>query len=217
MKKFFTLVLFVALSGATAFAAPDFGLSMGAGGFFTAGLGGGIKAEVLGYSYTTGVNLVGGGGYAFLDATFLELGFGISGGGATLKEESNIPGAVVSNADKGSFNALDLSVLGKYPIGLGSVTLFPLFGLDYQIVVSAKASDGAKYSDAGDLSALWFQFGAGADFPLGSALFIRGEFLYGLRVKNRLERNLIDAGSGTFKYKLGHGPTLKLAIGYKFF
>jgi hypothetical protein len=216
MKKAGMLALFGALISAAAFGIPQFGLSAGAGGFFTADIGGGMKTSGGEQTLTA----LGGGAYLFMDGVFAELGLAFSGGGTTQKSTGN-PDA------KGSYTALDFSVLGKYPVRLGPLNIFPLAGVDYQIVLSARDKDGADQTDmrgerlAPQLSTLWFQIGAGADFPFGKAFFVRGEFLYGLRARNKFEGHLIDLAKLTSgsdaKYKAGHGPTLRIALGYKFF
>jgi hypothetical protein len=215
MKKTGILVLFGTLISAAAFGLPEFGLSAGAGTFFAADIGGGMKTSDSKQTATS----VGGGGYAFMDGTFAELGLGFSGGGVT-QRNTGTPDA------KGSYAALDLSVLGKYPLRWGPLTIFPLAGIDFQIVLSARDKDGNDQTDmlgerlAPQLSTLWFQIGAGLDFPFGKAFFLRGEFLYGLRARNRFEGHLIDLAkiqNIDAKYKAGHGPMLKIAVGYKFF
>jgi hypothetical protein len=215
VKKIVMLALSGTLIGAAAFGLPKFGLSAGAGGFFAADIGGGMKTS--GGEQTTAA--AGGGGYVFMDAVFAELGFGISGGGTTQKS-TGIPDT------QGSYTALDLSVLGKYPVDLGFITLFPLAGIDYQIVVSAKDQDGGDQKDElGDLLApqlktLWFQIGVGFDFSLAGGFYLRGELLYALRARNKSEERRIDqAKLEGFEpqYQAGRGPVLKIAAGYKFF
>jgi hypothetical protein len=69
--------------------------------------------------------------------------------------------------------------------------------------------------------------GGGLDFAVDDNIFIRLEALYGLRLANKIERDLktnmypiIDAAkaagaSGESKTRLEHGLTVKLALGYK--
>jgi opacity protein-like surface antigen len=112
----------------------------------------------------------------------------------------------------GTFSALDLSLLGKYPFSLGRITVFPLLGFDYQIVVSAKV-DGVKADKPGDLSSFGFDFGGGLDFPLTDHLFLRGELLYAIRLPSKNLKDAKDASPDS-KYILGNGPTIKIAVGY---
>jgi hypothetical protein len=201
MKRTIMLALFVAALSAAAYATPDLSFSAGAGAYFS--YGGFLGMEGRGWERET--TAAGAGGFAFFDATFAEAGIGISGGGLS-----------GDSYDDGSYAALDLSLLGRYPFAAGPVTIFPLAGIDWKIALAVKDRDGHKESDSNirKMSALWFQFGGGVDFSFTRNLFLRGEFLYGLRVRNEMEKDLTDSFGG--EYKLGHGPTLKAAIGYKF-
>jgi hypothetical protein len=68
--------------------------------------------------------------------------------------------------------------------------------------------------------------GGGLDFVVADNIFIRLEALYGLRLANKIEKDLktnmdpiIDmakaaGASGESKTQLGHGLTVKVALGY---
>jgi opacity protein-like surface antigen len=219
MKKLLILVMF-AVIGTAAFAQiPEFKLSAGGGGLFAAGFGGGVEDPA--YSEKDTFVNIGGGAYAFFDATFAELAVGFQGGSATDKYED--PG--FSAEDKGSFMAIDISLLAKWPFIFGKLTVFPLLGIDYQIVLSRKWENGDQYTNPNgdeapmDFNALWFQLGAGVDYAITDALYVRGEILYGIRLKNQADKDWKDGYSYTgsdIKNLLGHGPTFKIGVGYKF-
>jgi hypothetical protein len=67
---------------------------------------------------------------------------------------------------------------------------------------------------------LWFKFGGGLDYDITSSLYLRGEFLYGLRLVNKAENDMKDSlddqGASDIKTRLGHGLTVKFAVGSKF-
>jgi hypothetical protein len=196
------------MMGAAVFAAPKFSLSAGAGGLFSTS---GIYRIKTGVDNQT-ITAVGGGGYVFFDAAFIEMTVEFFGGALN----GNIP-------DDWSYTALNLSFLGKFPLILGPLTLFPLAGADYRIALSVKDELGGSawpVSDTREYNALWFQFGGGADYSITKSLYLRGEFLYGFRLRNKEEKDDIRT-AGTWglraRYKLGRGPTLKIAVGYKFF
>jgi hypothetical protein len=113
-------------------------------------------------------------------------------------------------------------LLGKYPFGITKqLSLFPLLGINYQIMLSSKI-DGNEYQRDGedspmDFSALWFKLGLGVDFEFIPKLYGRLEALYGLRLPNKAENDMKDDWGDDAKTRLGHGLTVKLAIGYKFF
>jgi hypothetical protein len=67
--------------------------------------------------------------------------------------------------------------------------------------------------------------GAGGDFNINEKLYLRGEILYGLRTHNKFEKDTKDFSEDViedtdfdedFEIPLGHGPTFKLGIGYRF-
>lgn len=119
---------------------------------------------------------------------------------------------------------LTMGILGKYPIALGSFTVFPLAGIEYDANLSIKA-DGEKV-DKADLDAdvkasynmFWIKAGIGADFGINDNIYIRPTALFGYKLKSKLEKDYItdmkDAGGeasiNTFKYDIG------LSVGYKF-
>jgi opacity protein-like surface antigen len=185
----------------------------------------------------------GGGGYAFLDATYAELTIGFSGGSGKYKETSTYeqPGQPTQSdvdVEYSSIRNFSIGLLGKYPIAINpKLSVFPLLGKDYLICTAAKIADedyegfpddtGKRSDDSGDLSALWFKFGGGLDYSFSDKIYLRLEALYGIRLANKFEKDTKDyfekqyenAPPGVdvdIKTLLGHGITAKLAIGYKF-
>ena len=117
---------------------------------------------------------------------------------------------------------LGFGILGKYPFNFGKVTAFPLMGVEYRLALSVKDKDGNIIDDipgaddaSSDYSALWFQLGGGVDYALTDALYLRGSALYGIRLANKVETNEVDDDPDA-SARLGHGLTVKVAIGYKF-
>jgi hypothetical protein len=129
------------------------------------------------------------------------------------------------------FTSINLSLLGKYPFTISpKIKLFPLFGFDYQIVVSASL-EGEDADDPGDWSHFWFKFGGGFDYSINNNLFFRIEALYGFRLASKGEEDYADGMKAAYHlfYQqygitpgvtsdtlLGHGLSVKMAIGYKF-
>jgi hypothetical protein len=221
MRKTGLLVLVLAaFAAAGAFALPEFKISAGAGGYFTSDFGGGVEASMGGYTMSVKTPYAGGGGFAFLDATYAELSLGFFGGGGTSKTE--MPAGFGSSEEIDfSITGLDIGLLGKYPFAVSDkLTVFPLLGITYRVMLSVKEKEsGIEYDDPGDFSALWFKLGGGLDYSFTDALFLRGDLLYGLRLANKMEKDMIDdmdyPGADT-KALLGHGLEVKLAIGYRF-
>ncbi|MDR1362625.1 MAG: hypothetical protein LBJ35_01050 [Spirochaetaceae bacterium] len=169
---------------------------------------GGIFAQEFGIS-------VGAGG--FIGGDF---GGGVDikvGGGGKMKMSSEI----YSQDMDWSIMSRNIGILVKYPFLIDSKLLvFPLLGIDYQIVTSAKDKDGnywRYYGDGGpgDFSALWFKLGGGLDFAVAEKLYLRFEALYGIRLANKYEndvKDLYESMGADATTRLGHGPAVKLAV-----
>ena len=206
-------------------------ISAGVGGFFGSDFGGGAEASktVSGteIKMNTKMPYFGGGGFVFLDATYAELSLGFFGGSGKVKQTiEGIPGMSSSSEADVSIMNFNIGLLGKYPIGISEkLTVFPLLGIEYDVCLSAKTG-GSKVDKPGDFSALWFKLGGGVDYDLTEKIYLRFEALYGLRLKNKFEKDTETAYSALFqssrisdpetKTLLGHGLTAKIAAGFRF-
>jgi hypothetical protein len=205
MKKLVLFSVFAALVAGGAFALPEFKLGAGAGGYFTGDFAGGVKGD----GYSTFTPYFAGGGFAFFDATYAELSLGIFGGSGEWQTHRNNRPTVYSDV---SLAGLDIGLLVKYPFFIKKFSIFPLLGINYRAVFSAKMED-EEFDNPEDLGALWFKFGGGLDYFFTDNIFLRGEALYGLRLKNEFEDD--NSGSGVDS-RLGHGLEVKIAVGYQF-
>ena len=188
------------------------------------------------------MNQLSFGGLLFFDATYGELSISMQRGNNNWKQILDIAG-IESNkpsTGKGWETMLGFTVLGKYPFHIGErLTLFPLLGIEYQITLVQERTqpDGWVYSrDNGvwerdkdgnayklsDWNSLFVDIGGGADFFITESIFIRGEFLYSIRLKTSYEKKNIEymkAMSGDSDPKLTgltSGPSLRLSAGYRF-
>jgi hypothetical protein len=217
-------------------AASAVDLSVGCGGFFASDFGAGfaglkLKSDKYKIDQVTTAPWYGGGFNLFFDVTYVEMGVGFTFAGGEPKRVINGKEEDVGDVSLSGvvFNA---GVLVKYPIAVReALTFFPAVGADYALCASAKQKvndkveimDGSKGGPtAGDLSALWFRFGAGFDCKILEHLFLRPAVLYGIRLSNKVERDNVDASKkvassdGTVESPLGHGLSVRLGIGYKF-
>jgi opacity protein-like surface antigen len=239
MKKLLMLIAISVIVGGAVFAqesegekAPaqkksgGFGLSIGGGGLFSADFTS-WTAPDLDPKDSMDQTTAGGGFGLFFDATYVEVDLAMVFGST---KYNNKDSEKLFLDDK-SINqtALRIGALGKYPISLSDkVTFFPLLGLDYHIVLNAtldgedpykdkKDADGNDMTATGELSALWIKLGVGADFALTDKLFLRGEFLYGLGLNNKSERDQIKSwkDNDTTATALDHGLDVKVLVGYK--
>jgi hypothetical protein len=210
IKNSLLMLVFLGLIAGNSFAQaqsePESWFSIGAGGYFASDFGGGVETS----SSKMETPYVGGGILAFFDATYAELTVGMFGANGDIDKERSMFG-------------IDFGLLGKYPFKLGeNFSIFPLLGIEYHLVLTALDNDEYQFQNDNedapvDLSALWFKAGAGLDFSFDKTLYLRGELLYGLRIVNKYEMDLVDSeGSGATSL-LGHGLNIKLALGYRFY
>jgi opacity protein-like surface antigen len=214
-KRAFAILVLLAFMATGAFAQ---GISMAAGGglLFDWSDNNGVDIKSGGVSGYTGLQNLSYGGFGFIDVAYAELDVSFAYGQLTWVND--YPG------NKGTENfgtalQLGLTLLGKYPIGLGGFTLFPLVGADYNMVLSGKDKDGHSYDDAGDLSQFGLLAGAGLDFPFSDAFFLRAEALFHLRFPSKVIKDAADANktSGvSVDTTLGIGPRIKIGLGYRF-
>ena len=204
---------------------PKFRMSAGGGGFMAGGFGGGIQwanGERMEMPYA------GGGMYLYLDAKYAEAFIGYSAAGGTWKSADVSDQNSLPQMQRA---CLSVGVLVKYPIGVGRVQLFPLFGIDYEASISGslKSPDGSVYDfdgagghpNADALSASWVMFGGGVDYGLGRTVYLRAELLYGLRTPNSFEIERANVEKAKYNNEevetvAGNGIIFKAGIGVKF-
>jgi hypothetical protein len=205
-KRIFLALLLVTLAAGGAFAQVQ--LSAGAGGNFAVSFDSfKYDGEDAGSGRT-----VGGGAFAFFDATYVEADVGLLFGGQKSKEPDG------DWEDGLSVTYLTLAVYGKYPIDLGGFTLFPMLGVQMNLGLGASFDgEAVEFDDPskGDyLNLFWIKAGVGADFSLSEKLYLRPSLLYGINFGSKVTR---DAKSGDDKYSsFHHGLDVRVALGFKF-
>jgi hypothetical protein len=191
MKKSLIFTVLFAIGVAAALPAQDFSMSAGVGGLYSTQFDGGYSTT-LGYVHYP---VSGFGGFLFFDASYVEASAGVFFG--KMSQETKL----ITHKEYISLTSVNIGVLGKYPIELGSFVLYPLLGVEYDVNIVAKDEDGAPVKDKHDkanalqFNALWFKGGIGADFSITDSIYIRGQALYGARLVNQYEKDIIDAGS----------------------
>jgi len=184
------------------------------------------------------------GGFLFFDATYGEFSVFIQGGNNLYQENMIYSTASLTDSKgTGSELHLGLSLLGKYPFIINEkITWFPMLGIAYQIaLVQKRQPDGGliynrskgrlpedrdKNEDPYPLSAwnsFWINIGAGLDYQITKALFVRGELLFGFRLPTVYELGALEVVkkppmnvSNPKLAGLTGGPSLKFGIGYRF-
>jgi len=218
-KKFLLVSVIAAFATVGAFAQVQ--MSAGAGFQFDGGRLGGIKLDSDNGMYMNNLNF---GGFLFFDATYAELSVGFGGG--PVNTVAIFDGKKITDkdivGDSISSTALDIGLLGKYPIEVGNLTVAPLLGAAYSIVLGQKDKDGNDlYENAGDAKAtensnLRLQAGVGTDIAINDNLYCRIQGLAHYRFPGKIFKDAADAMGGDIKAVGGFGGTFTLAVGYKF-
>jgi hypothetical protein len=216
MKKSFLVLALLAFMATGAFA-QGFSLSAGGGGLFDYSLNNGIQSYVDGSKYYIGYNNLSVGAFGFFDATYAELDVSFAYG--MLSYTFKFPG-YSEEGKAGIMYQLGFTLLGKYPMGLGGITLSPLLGVSYNMVLSGKY-DGVKFEKPMEDSQLGILGGVGLDFNFSRFVFLRTEAMFNLRFASKSMndgKNEQNAGFSGFSWKntLGMGPRFKIGVGFKF-
>jgi opacity protein-like surface antigen len=234
MKKILCLLgIACALArAASAFELPPFSLSAGGGLVQAFEPGGGGEWDVSGKTYDLKTSWMAGGAFGLFDAVYAEISLGFIAGSLTTQYDRSAF-QNLRDEDSGFIMALSAGILGKFPFAVSdTVTVFPLAGIEFLPVLSAKDSKWDDILDpvtstasrrgnvsAGDLSSLDVRFGGGVDFHISGGLFLRGEILYGVRLATKFEDDVKDymgrwaAGAGA---RTGHGGSIRLAALWRF-
>ena len=227
----FIMVIFV-IGGV--FAGPEFKFSIGGGGYFNNDFGGGAQWKSGDWRFAYEAPYVSGGGFLFLDFTFVELSFGFFGGSQTLRRIEDFGSShYASNERRYTITGFDISLMGKYPIITinSQLEVFPLYGFSYRPLLDSKYEGIYTVDDYEDFNALWFRLGGGLDYFFAGNIFLRFELTYGYRFPNKYDNNMyeyihwyiieydidnFDSMTAINAPRVGHGFEIKLAIGYKF-
>jgi opacity protein-like surface antigen len=195
---------------------------------------------------TQDMNQFNFGGFVFFDATWVEFSLSVQGGTHTWGEKFAAKSTEKTEAESdkkgtGTEAMLGFTLLGKYPFRLNEqFTVFPLAGIEYQVALfeyrqtESRAiydrTDGKREFDSnGDpykismWNSLFIDIGGGLDFAFYPRMYLRTELLYGFRLMTPYEVDALDkvkklANAPNPKLAgLTSGPTLKIALGYRFF
>jgi len=163
------------------------------------------------------------GFWFFLDLTYFEINLGGKFYNITMKQQ----GADLRETQ----NYFNIGLVGKYPFELNDrFSIFPFLGFDFQILTKFKDTMGGismevtrdELSDY-DIDKTYFDrtvfnFGVGLDINLTQNIFLRGILNYGINFNTKQQKDIIDIieDAGYNISVLNHGPSLKLALGYKF-
>jgi hypothetical protein len=219
MKKIALALILVTLAS-LAFAI-DFSAGLGE----TAGYGASTltvsSASGSGTSIASGVPL---GVVAFFDATYAQASVGWQMVlGSHLNSTQTILGSTnTTDTDLTmTIGNLTLALYGRYPFTLGSITISPLLGVEYDINLIETVSGidqraGMTGDQLANLNELWIKAGVSADFRLSSRFYVRPALLFGYKFLSRSQSDTISsAPSGTTVRILNLAAELSVLFGYR--
>jgi len=200
MKKCISIFVLLALVSAGAFA-----LSIGGGLHLDHSGNNGVKDG----SEYWGLRIFSVGAYGFLDFNFAELSVSFASGSLTGVYED---GSYSDSSDAGKATQLCFSFLLKFPIDMGQLVFFPLFGINYNWVLSLENEYGIKADDTGEeYGQIGILAGLGFDYYLTDLLYLRVQGMFQLRFPAKFAR---DAAWGSAEATMGMGPVIRVGIGY---
>lgn len=137
---------------------------------------------------------------AFIDLTYLQLAAGYQMvNGSHLKTTTTGPSSTTDVDNKGTLGFISFAGYFKYPIRLGSITLFPMLGVEYDMNIIAKDGSGndlrAFWTDQQktDANELFIKGGLGADISVTPKFYIRPELIVGYKLLSKGENDQIAA------------------------
>jgi len=245
-KTIAILVIFVCVG--TALSAQNSGISFGGGALLDWNFGNGIRTTYGkaaeperkdGDTDYAGMRNMSFGGFVFLDVTYAEIDVSFAYGSLTGVGRVNKDKSVT--VDGGSMLQLGFSILGKYPVNLGKITVFPALGVGYNMVLSTDpkfTKETVKVIDSNgkeieverkisDLNQFSILAGGGFDYNVNRNMYVRFSALAQLRFASKAMTNALDAATeleklkekekqGSLSTTLGFGPVIKIGVGYRF-
>jgi outer membrane protein W len=207
MKRCVIIFALIAIAATGAFA-QEISFSAGGGLFTDMSFGNGMKSK----DDRMGLRNISFGPYAFFDATFVEAAITLGFGSITATGEGD-------SKKIGNVQQFGFTVLGKYPVDMDMVTVFPLFGISYNMVLAGKYDGGTKMEKTSEKNQFGILAGAGADYDLNSNLYIRGEIMLQMRFASKEMKDTVALfkvfGGNDINTTLGIGPVIRVGIGYR--
>jgi len=228
-KRFLLVSVFAAIVAGGAFAQVRF--SAGAGYIYSTGNMGATTRDSGSGVETLNYHKGQQGGFLFLDATYVELSLGLMSGAFSSPGVGTYKnGNSKYDTAGGGFDILsmDIGLLGRYPIRVAKITVSPLLGVGYNLVLSAKHDTADDigwgkfdYADgAGDYSTIRIMLGAGADFDVTDRIFARAECAAHYALAPEAIAKVVERDDDYYKRSKskggGFGVTYTFAVGYRF-
>jgi len=207
MKKLVALVCTLLIS--VMVFAQDFNMSAGASLSFSPTW---ISYKIDPINFTESYNNLTFG--AFFDATYVQVGVGYASSVGNMNVKAEYGGQSASQELDMQYGMLYFSLLGKYPFAVAEkITVFPLAGIEYLSLLSAKSNGTDVPSDMikeMEMDDFYLVLGGGADFMVTDKIYVRPSVTYGI---NLTGKDVFNEGLSKFSWsKLNAG----VAVGYSF-
>ena len=211
MKKLISVLILFLLTVTALIAEME--LSTGGGVFYDGNFGSGAEGKTLGIPWSKAEQNNSFGAYIFFDAVFAEASISFSSGTVT---GQHIVNSTEMSSWKDHYMQIGFTLLAKYPIGIGNITLFPLAGINYNCVISATDKSGSNYSDpANRFSQFGIMGGAGIDCHINRNLYLRAEGMFQFRFPSERWKSEAD-GILNSNTTPGAGFVIRIGTGYCF-
>ena len=150
---------------------------------------------------------------------YFQIGLGYTASVAAKYTWSNTFSGLSSSGDiTDKLSFLAITAYAKYPVKVGSVTVFPLGGVEYDLNLTYTDSSGNDLKKSfesvypGSLDHLYLQIGAGAEFEVGS-LVIYPELIYGWRMPTKYDTDYQSYLTSTMGWATATVGETKLDLG----
>ncbi|MBN2533946.1 MAG: hypothetical protein JXB88_13735 [Spirochaetales bacterium] len=169
------------------------------------------------YSETSGMDTMLALG-AFVDATYARLAISYAMSlGRSGKDKQVLGGDeesdTIETPDNYYLNVLNIELLGKYPIKLGSLVIWPAAGILYSMVLSVNADGDDEADDLSDMEVndLYLAVGCGVDYSITANLYVTGCALFNYNLTPNPTKDDLPDEVSIFSYIL----SFYLGVGYK--
>jgi hypothetical protein len=163
------------------------------------------------------------GGFVYFDLTYAEIFFGIA-----------------NSPIGGSETNIQFGAYAKYPFEIQNISIFPLLGVEYFMVIAKEDifgrdfgtqyyssyfySNGVETSEKmqmSDLNKLWFTAGLGMDINFQGGFYLRFEYLFSIATLSNADQNTYDeyysdTSPQQYAFVINYRQMLKAAAGFTF-
>jgi hypothetical protein len=190
MKRMLLVLAIMCL--ATGAFAVDVSLGIGASGAYYST---DLKASLLGAEAESNLTRVPWDFMAYADMTYLQIAVGYRIVRGAHEKDTDPTGTTETDFNKFSANWVSFAVFGKFPMPIGSITFFPMIGVEYDMTLSGTFDDGTDWDSKtkSDQNEFWIKGGVGLDITVGPRVYIRPEFMIGYKLLNKPEKDQIDS------------------------